>query len=209
MAETPRRPSESNTPKAVKDRQCPFCHQPFTSSSLGRHLDLFIKEKNPKAPDGIHDVEAIRKLRRNITRRHPKGSVPRRETSVSTGTTTPTAESRKSPASGDAGPSATRTPLPRVERARVFPFNTPWEATGVINDLAPSREGSRDAKDNGVDLEPRPTNRRVLKQQLDARQQLQNAQDSSRAAELALREVLGSFRAAKSVSSFLRYAVDL
>jgi hypothetical protein len=31
--------------KAPKDRSCPFCGQRFTSSSLGRHLDLYIKPK--------------------------------------------------------------------------------------------------------------------------------------------------------------------
>jgi hypothetical protein len=31
--------------KASKDRNCPFCNQAFTSSSLGRHLDLYIKPK--------------------------------------------------------------------------------------------------------------------------------------------------------------------
>jgi protein-disulfide isomerase len=31
--------------KAPKDRNCPFCNQAFTSSSLGRHLDLYIKPK--------------------------------------------------------------------------------------------------------------------------------------------------------------------
>ena len=35
---------DSNT-KAPKDRNCPFCNQAFTSSSLGRHLDLYIKPK--------------------------------------------------------------------------------------------------------------------------------------------------------------------
>ncbi|KAL9053585.1 MAG: hypothetical protein Q9162_004682 [Coniocarpon cinnabarinum] len=65
----------SKTPTSLsKDRICPFCEQAFTSSSLGRHLDLYIREKNPKPPDGIHDVEEIRKMRRKITRRQPKGS---------------------------------------------------------------------------------------------------------------------------------------
>lgn len=55
-----------------KDRPCPFCKQTFTSSSLGRHLDLYIKEKNPKAADGVHDVAQIKELRRGITRRHAR-----------------------------------------------------------------------------------------------------------------------------------------
>lgn len=63
--------------KAPKDKTCPFCGQAFTSSSLGRHLDLFIRPKKPKAPDGKHDVDEIRRIRGNITRRNMKG--PKRE----------------------------------------------------------------------------------------------------------------------------------
>ena len=58
---TPRSNTEPQL-KAAKDKNCPFCGQAFTSSSLGRHLDLYIRAKNPKAPDGIHIVEEIRKL---------------------------------------------------------------------------------------------------------------------------------------------------
>jgi len=65
------------TSKAPKDKHCPYCGQSFTSSSLGRHLDLYIKNKNPKAPDGLHNVEEIRKLRSSITRRQPRGGVRR------------------------------------------------------------------------------------------------------------------------------------
>lgn len=54
--------------KSAKDRACPFCGQAFTSSSLGRHLDLYIKPKNPKPADGVHDVDEIRKLRGSTLR---------------------------------------------------------------------------------------------------------------------------------------------
>ena len=37
--------SLDSSTKAPKDRSCPFCNQAFTSSSLGRHLDLYIKPK--------------------------------------------------------------------------------------------------------------------------------------------------------------------
>jgi hypothetical protein len=218
--------TESSTPKTTKDKKCPFCLQAFTSSSLGRHLDLYIKEKNPKPPDGLHDVDQIRKLRGNITRRQPKGSVPRRDTSMSVGT--PTAMSKRSPVPDDAESSATRSPMPQPESAQViqatqaaqggditkreYPFNTPWEATGVINDIS-----ARDS-DGGVAKEgegavgastPTPSvhsvppqrivNRNMMKQQLEARQQVQDALDRARAAELALREMISSWRAAKFV----------
>lgn len=68
-------PSSSSKPVSVrKDRLCPFCKQVFTSSSLGRHLDFFIRDKRPKLPDGVHDVDQIRKLRSAITRRHARTS---------------------------------------------------------------------------------------------------------------------------------------
>ncbi|KAJ4152029.1 hypothetical protein NW765_013561 [Fusarium oxysporum] len=49
MPESTPQTADSGTPKAgaPKDKNCPFCGQAFTSSSLGRHLDLYIKEKNP------------------------------------------------------------------------------------------------------------------------------------------------------------------
>jgi hypothetical protein len=41
---------EANTSKvtASKDKACPYCHQKFTSSSLGRHLDQFISKKRSR-----------------------------------------------------------------------------------------------------------------------------------------------------------------
>jgi hypothetical protein len=62
-----------------KDRACPFCKQVFTSSSLGRHLDFFIRDKRPKLPDGVHDVDKIRQLRGTITRRHARISGAKKE----------------------------------------------------------------------------------------------------------------------------------
>ena len=219
MADTPARPSDSTSSlKAVKDKNCPFCGQAFTSSSLGRHLDLYIKPRNPKAPDGVHDVGAIRQLRRNVTRRSHKGSLARRETSISVGT--PTAGSRRSPASDDADSSTFQSPIslkegPQVSEERFvrkYPFKTPWQATGVINDISPQDPGASrgDGPDEVASAEvPRPqpppppsqraVSRQVLKQNQDARLQVQEALDGKRAAELALRELIGSIRAAKCV----------
>ena len=209
MDDTSSGPLEANATKAVKDKSCPYCHQAFTSSSLGRHLDLYIREKNPKAPDGVHDVDAIRKLRQNITRRQPKGAVSRRATSASVGT--PTTMSRR--ASGDADSSAARSPLSQKDSSKgetasgsKYPFKPRWEATGVINDLAVRGVGTTgdaggDGTNRGAKSGPsqRSVCRQTLKQHLDMRQQIQDAEDKSRAAELALRELLSSLRAAKSV----------
>jgi hypothetical protein len=197
--------------KAVKDKTCPYCQQAFTSSSLGRHLDLYIREKNPKAPDGVHDVEAIRKIRQNITRRQPKGSVARRAASASLSGAATTC-STKSP--GNTESPAASSPLTHTSGTpalgmtpRSYPFNTSWDASGVNNDLTVSEGGvSGCFNADGAGRAPRlrlpqhPVNRQTLKQQLELRHQVQEAQDTSRAAELALRELLGSLRAAKSVA---------
>jgi hypothetical protein len=76
--------SSTNAPKTrgVKDKACPFCRQPFTSSSFVRHLDLYSKGENPKLADNIHNVEEIRKIRGGITRRRPRNSATKREAST-------------------------------------------------------------------------------------------------------------------------------
>ncbi|RYC55737.1 hypothetical protein CHU98_g10465 [Xylaria longipes] len=207
---------------AAKDRQCPYCGQAFTSSSLGRHLDLYIKEKNPKPPDGIHDVEAIRKLREGITRRQPRGSHARRDAS---NPGTPGPSSRKSPAPAPASDPVLRPPaIPKEGQFVVdhqtlrYPFQPSWEATGVINDIpattgdhgSGSGSGSGSAWESlraraspGRDTSARPQHpqrapsRVAQKVQFDTKQRLAEAMDTARAAELALRELLSSIRAAK------------
>ena len=58
----------------LKNKECPFCGDHFTSSSLDWHLDLYIKDKNPKKYDGVHDVEEIRRLRASVTRSQPRST---------------------------------------------------------------------------------------------------------------------------------------
>ncbi|KAK7953701.1 hypothetical protein PG988_014395 [Apiospora saccharicola] len=195
-------------PGAPKDRSCPYCAQPFTSSSLGRHLDLYIKEKNPKPPDGLHDVDAIRKMRGTITRRQPRGSLARRDASTPS---TPTGSTATAPGKSSAHDANTQRPsIPKegqyfVDQAPKWPLPPSWEATGVMNDLPPRngrfQPGSQwDEADptRRQSLQPqRVPSRAAQKQQLDARQKLTDAVDTARAAELALREMLSSWRAAK------------
>jgi hypothetical protein len=203
---------------AVKDKACPFCQQPFTSSSLGRHLDLYIKEKNPKPADGIHNVDEIRKLRGNITRRQPRSSTSRREGSTPAGT--PTATSKRSPSETDAGtrqsPSVHReygeTPDALSHKKVRAIWNTPtWHSTGVMNDIpTPVRNGESNGHwDSGENdgtrkMEGKRTASRQMlaKSTFEQKQKMMDALDTARAAELALREVLGSLRAAKSVTVF-------
>lgn len=192
--------ADQNGPKIPKDRRCPFCQQPFTSSSLGRHLDLYIKPKNAKPPDGIHNVEEIRRLRGNITRRQSRVS------SVKEGSSAPDVSPSSAPPTTSAQPkrygSVTETtnvpgpsPSPKIggaqdryEKILSVKLNRPsWEATGVMNDLPPRQP----------DMRREVTRHTLLKVDSEQRQRITEDLDTGRAAELALREVLASVRDAK------------
>lgn len=198
----------AKTFSASKDKACPFCHQQFTSSSLGRHLDLYIKEKHPKPPDGIHIVDEIRKIRGGITRRQPRQSLRRRDTS------TPGDHDQASPlpdsTAEDGSPiSATQedvgsSNLMFAGRPRMFMQPPTWEATGVINDIPAAKmsdSGKVDSEDKEfrrIDARSRQVNKQVLaKAAFEQKQKMLEALDTAKAAELALRELLGSLRAAK------------
>lgn len=209
---------DSTGPKATKDRQCPFCDQPFTSSSLGRHLDLYIKPRNPKPPDGVHDVDEIRKLRGGITRRQPKsgskgstskasgwredgaGSAPN---TVSRGSSKPAPRLETMMTDG----SSTTSPL-NMHKDDVVQtsFNAPnWQATGVINNLPPRVPSRNDnaATPTGQaqriqEMRRDVTGKKIQRPDHDQEALLKLHEDAEvgRAAELALREVLGSLEAA-------------
>jgi hypothetical protein len=208
MAEPTGQTPESTTPKAgaPKDKNCPFCGQAFTSSSLGRHLDLYIKDKNPKPPDGIHDVDAIKKMRGTITRRQPRGSLGgrRRESSTPAGTpkapykketSNPDSDGYKSPAIPKDGQYAVDSTLSK------YPFAPRWEATGVMNDLPGKPAWDNDGTSQDGNKRPgmqRTVSKQIAqKAQFDVKQKLADAMDTARAAELALRELISSWRAAK------------
>ena len=182
MMASPQSGGDTATAKLAKDRNCPFCGQAFTSSSLGRHLDLYIKPKAPKAPDGVHDVEEIRKMRGNITRRQSRVASIKRDSSVPAG-----------PASARYSFDERTASTPDSSRRVGWSVNKPgWEATGVMNDLPPR-------------IEPRPADRREssrrdqLKVDLDQRQNLADELDTGRAAQLALKEILDTVRNAEYV----------
>lgn len=191
---------DHKTPKyaAPKDKCCPYCSQAFTSSSLGRHLDLYIRDKNPKPPDGLHDVDEIKKTRGGITRRQPRASMGGRREG-STPASTPRGGSRKASVAQESSHSSSST-LPKdgnyaVDSTMIKnPFPVPrWETTGVINDIEESNPGP--GKRPGL---PRTVSRQIAqKAQLDSKHKLTDAIDTARAAELALRELLSSWRAAK------------
>lgn len=191
--------------KAPKDKNCPFCQQAFTSSSLGRHLDLYIKPKNPKAPDGIHIVEEIRKIRGGVTRRQSKGPL-RRNTSASVGT--PTAAHRRSSVSEDAESSMRSPPSQRdgPQLGRTRAWNALWDAPDAMNDVSMGRGELGRRQEGGGEVEDsrsgsrRTVTRQGLKQQFESKHRLQDALDRAKAAELALRELISSWRAAKHQS---------
>lgn len=168
---------------AAKDRKCQYCQQAFTSSSLGRHLDQFLFKKKP---DGVHDVEEIRRLRSGITRRQARTSAGRTDAS-------PDRNQRKN----SVDPSTTVEPSAKSRDAPVrMMFNTPtWHATGVINDIPnPSRvpDGPRIT----------PSQSRNVSLQLPdyaSRGGSASSPDTMRALELALREVLDNIKAATYV----------
>lgn len=198
---------------APKDKQCPFCNQHFTSSSLGRHLDLYIKERNPKPADGMHDVDEIRKMRGGITRRQPRNSTStsRREDSTPAGT--PGGNERRSPgleSDMPRSPSLRRDPIEGhyfVNKPNFTLNKGTLESTGVMNNIPILRNGNSVRSFDGEERESgrrEPRNRSVSKQMLtktslDQKQKMADALDNARAAELALRELLGGIRAAKYV----------
>lgn len=197
---------------AAKDKQCPFCRQNFTSSSLGRHLDLYIKEKNPKPSDGVHDVDEIRKLRGGITRRQPRNSTSKREDSTPVGT--PGDQERRSPRPESEGREP-RSPSLRREHMDMASYSVKpkfvlnkgsWESTGVMNSIPAARNvdsiriRENEDRDSGRRLESRSrsVSRQILaKTTFEQKQKMADALDNARAAELALRELLGCLRAAK------------
>lgn len=187
---------------AVKDKQCPYCHQQFTSSSLGRHLDQFIFRKKP---DGLHNVEEIRKLRGGITRRTAKGNANAKQDREASNPTTQTT----SPVNHGSPLGENRVdinaPPAGGYRFQLNSYN--WHSTGVINGLPGSTTASP-----ALDTNP-PTNGKrsyssietaAAKDILGLRGDLGSEKDTARALELALREVLDTIQAAKyDSSSFL------
>lgn len=194
LSGTPRSNAEpggrSRTP-ATKNRSCPFCYAPFTSSSLGRHLDLYIKERNPKPPDDVHDVEEIRRLRGGVTRRQPRTSSAKREDSThSSSKPTPTRDQRSpSVPARFAGPglvngASTKSPFNRSQ----------WEAAAAANDLPPRLNSGEPLSQ--LAKRRNTTRGASLKEDFGRKQDAQEERDRGRAAELALKELLENVKAA-------------
>ena len=164
---------------ATKDRRCQYCAQYFTSSSLGRHLDQFLHKKKP---DGVHDVEEIRKLRGGITRRTARHTKSQEQDDL------PRPNSASIP--NHASP-------PVLDQLNAIPpegvvntFNKfGWQTTGVINDLSGITTTA---------LNP-PKKRSYSAYAGDTTGT--SDKDTARALELALREVLDSVRTATTLAA--------
>ncbi|KAL5339403.1 hypothetical protein BJX70DRAFT_158740 [Aspergillus crustosus] len=162
---------------AQKDRKCQYCNQAFTSSSLGRHLDQFLFKKKP---DGIHDVEEIRRIRSGITRRQARTSTGKRDT--------PERGLARGSDAHQAGESGGREPIRMM-------FNTPtWHATGVINDIPNPNQAQESAAPRFAGQSRMGS---LATPEFGSRSSNSNP-DTVRALELALREVLDNIKAATS-----------
>jgi hypothetical protein len=183
--------SQGKNPTA-KDKECPYCHQRFTSSSLGRHLDQYIFKKRP---DGIHNVDEIRRQRGGITRRTPRqGSAAKRDREGSQPTRTSSLEGRGTP------PANVDLLNGKVAGGVQTKFNAlNWHSTGVINDLDTHRLTGQ----TPPALTPTGMKRNWgayeigQRESLDSRADTGGDKDTVRALELALREVLDSLQAAR------------
>lgn len=190
--------SSAPRPGSVKDRKCPFCHQPFTSSSLGRHLDTFIRERNPKPPDGVHSVHEIKKIRSTITRRHARVSAAK-DNAQKKDPHSPVPSQRPLPQPSE-DPLRPRDahhhslqqsdiPPPLAPRNASFDHgqripttvhSANWTATGVINNLPPRIASTPNSRDPYLSRTGQNSYRYA------------DAEDrrTAQAAEYALREVL-------------------
>ena len=198
-----RHDQSSKTP-AAKDKECPYCHQHFTSSSLGRHLDQFLSKKKP---DGIHDVDEIRKLRGGITRRTARNS-KRDGHDGSSARTTPAAQQQQQyplPARLEtvASISDLNAIPPGGIQGRLNSLN--WQSTGVITDPAVLNPGGvlPNTPSNPSYRSASPINNLKKRSFTTYADDLNpsNLTETARALELSLREVLDSLRAATKHAS--------
>jgi hypothetical protein len=198
---TPRSTTEGPQLKAAKDKSCPFCGQAFTSSSLGRHLDLYIRPKNPKTADGIHLVDEIRKLRGGITRRQAKGSVSlckKDDSRASTPVTKNKKPSVASEASSTHVQSAEEEEEDDDDELQVGKTRTQFSDVGWGGSGRRAASRALGAKTRDV---RRDVSRPMQKADLDQRFRTRTSEEAeiASATELALRELLKSVREAKYV----------
>ncbi|KAL9031332.1 MAG: hypothetical protein Q9196_000622, partial [Gyalolechia fulgens] len=180
--------ADSGRKPAVKNTKCKYCGTPFTTSSLGRHLDLYIREKNPKPEDGLHNVDEIRQMRGNVTRRQPKSATKREGSTPSNSKVTPV----RDPPSPAAALQLDGNPQMNGAQVKAQWNRAMWQATGVINDLPPVSRGSLSRSLS------RTEGTRSSKLDIAIKEAAVEERDRALAVELALKEVLGSLRVANA-----------
>jgi hypothetical protein len=187
--------AQGKNPAAAKDKECPYCHQHFTSSSLGRHLDQYIFKKRP---DGIHNVEEIRRQRGGITRRTPRqGLSAKHDRAGSQPTRTSSLEARSPP------PTNIDLLNGKVEGGVGTRLNAlTWHSTGVINDLDTHKLTSQTPRASTPTGTKRSWGTYETGQRDAPDSRVEGDKDTIRALELALREVLDSLQAARYASYF-------
>ncbi|CAI6331784.1 unnamed protein product [Periconia digitata] len=207
----PQQQQQSSSLKTPKDKNCPFCGQAFTSSSLGRHLDLYIRPKNPKPSDGLHIVEEIRKIRGGITRRQVKGPLKkeRGDRTVShsshrhSHTRTPANKRQSVVSLAISGRSESPHDDDQDEFDEDIDVDDDMDDESLQDLSVSKRRGDMGA---GANTKTPLNNRRLLqKVDLDQRHRMSDEMETSKAIELALRELLRSVKEAntKATSSAL------
>lgn len=189
--------------QSSKDKECQYCHQKFTSSSLGRHLDQFISKKKP---DGIHNVDEIRKLRAGITRRTARGS---RKPGAHSEHDEPSSQSHEpspvsqQPVSVTPFVETLNRGIPGQNDLRFNRMN--WQATGVITDPPTVKSGNlTTTSPSAAHALPPNNNIAGTKRSFSTYATDLNPTSSgetTRALELSLREVLDAVRSATKKAS--------
>ncbi|KAF2641028.1 hypothetical protein P280DRAFT_300218 [Massarina eburnea CBS 473.64] len=177
--DTPNPDSQQPSLKTPKDKNCPFCGQAFTSSSLGRHLDLYIRPKNPKPADGVHLVDEIRKIRGGITRRQVKGPLKKEQSDTPKRLSVVVGDGPHSPAA-DSGDDDDSLDLSTGKRRDAFKDVTWGGASAKTPDMR------------------RDMSRQLQKAELEQRHRMSDEAETAKATELALRELLRSVKAANA-----------
>lgn len=216
--------SSTRRVSAPKDRQCRFCGQWFTASSLGRHYDQWVKPVNPKPPDGIHDVTLIAQMRGTITRRtrnrdkkgvgtalglREEGGEKNAEGGSGGTTSSDGLEAGQKKTGGDGVEKlegVTRVQK-KVEELMGIRFNhIPWYISGVMKDLPPQHTPpasglAQDSSSAQTGSSPGEASKQDgLVVALEERQKkVAEDLENGRAAELALTDILGSVQEARYV----------
>ncbi|KAF2097743.1 hypothetical protein NA57DRAFT_76552 [Rhizodiscina lignyota] len=206
---TPVATTTVSTTKAPKDKICPFCQTPYTASSLGRHLDAYIRPKNPKPVDGLHDVDKIREMRQSITRRQMLKKVNTKRASSTSQSRKVSGASSKQPSTGDGdedmdddSPTSPLTSAPpknpnmteNGEQMRWKINELSWHDTGVMKNIPPR------SLSIGSEAQRDTSRQRNLKSGLESRRRVSDELDTAKAAEMALKEVLGKVKEASARS---------